>query len=447
MAFYPEDGFSKDFRAFEPPAAVVSIQVEGVDIVPDTIFGTADVDTLATNIETEINGHTSSPNYTARAVDSRVYIIAPEAGTKYNGYEVAVEAMGGVRFTGVLNLNGGTDPEFLPDTEPGHFVKTYGSKMYTVSGPALHFSGIGQPTIFSTEAVGAGFIDMTTYSSGAENLVALENYFGRMAVFSENVVQLWTLDPDPDLNQQEQVVRNVGTRSPRSVLQVGETDLFFLDSTGIMTLRPHGVTTEAQAENASLAIDDVVLEAMDDAGDSGVRNAISAIEPKTKRFWMAIGSKIFVLSRYPGAKIAAWSVYDTPTGAPVDDMVVYDDRLYLRVGNDVYLYGGSDGNQYGGDYEVTVRIPYLDAQRPADWKMWRQVTLAAEGEWTATVYTDPDSIEEEDAPVDIEGVNYGKRRVPLQANSSHLSLKLVHEAAGYARISNLSVHYESSESG
>lgn len=445
MAYYPKDGYARDVGDFEEPSLVKTVEVAEVDALGALVAGTATTTALATALASQINSYSSSPNYTAEATSSTVVVIAPSAGVEYNGKELAVQAFGDVVIEDVLSMAGGTDPAFLPDTEPGQFVKTFGAKMYTTSGPALHFSGIGRPTVFNTEAVGAGFIDLTTYASGADTLLALENYFGRMAVFARDTIQIWSLDPDPDRNQQEQVIRNSGTIAPHSAIQVGEVDLFFLSDTGIMTLRPHGVTTEARVEDASLPISDIVQEAIAENSTLAER-AIGIIEPQTKSFWLAIGDQIFVLSRYPGSKIAAWSVYEVG-GGTIDDMLTFDGSVYIRQGNTIKQYGGADGTVYDSS-PVTVRTPYMDAQRPADWKMWDELNIAAEGgTWEVTIYTDPDSVSEEDAPVDIDGVSYGKRRTPLQANSTHLSLKLVHEAAGYARISNLSVHYESSENG
>lgn len=443
--YFPKDGFSKELDGYEEPSLVKSVDVGSVDALGTPANGQATTSAMAGKLVSQINSHTSDPDYSAEQSGSTVIVIAPEAGEEYNGKNLSVFAFGDMVISDVLAMAGGTDPAFLPDTEPGQFVKTFGAKMYTTSGPALHFSGIGTPTIFNTEAVGAGFIDLTTYASGADNLLALENYFGRLAVFARDTIQIWALDPDPDRNQQEQVIRNSGTIAPNSAVQVGEVDLFFLSDTGIMTLRPHGVTTEAQVEDASLPISDIVQNKVAE-NETNAARAIGIIEPHTKSFWLALDDTIFVLSRYPGSKIAAWSVYEV-AGGTITDMVTFDGSVYIRQGDTVKQYGGADGTVYD-DAVVTVRIPYLDAQRPADWKTWDELNLAAEGGvWTATVYTDPDSIDEEDAPVDIEGVSYGKRRVPLQAHSSHLSLKLVHEAEGYARISNLAVHYESGESG
>lgn len=432
------------FRGHVMPARIASIKVRGEELLDAFVPAKDDEAVTAQDIADAVDANTAESGFTGRAVGQRVFIVAGTQGEEANGANLDIETTGEVSIVDVLPMAGGVAQDKLDaaTSDPGSFVKTYGSKLYSPSGSVLYFSGIGEPTLFTPQAVGAGFIDMTTYATGAQNIVALENYYDQMVIFSESVIQLWSLDPDPDQNRQTQVLNNEGTRSPDSVAGVGDTDLFFLSATGINSLRPRNDTALASVADASLPIDDVVQEAMDAAGDAGVRNAKAIVEPDSKRYWLAIGTTLFVLSRYPGSNISAWSIYELD--APVDDFVRFNNRVYVRVGNSVRLYGGADGQTYD-DAKVTVRIPYLDAQRPADPKFWNRLNIASEGEWLATVLSDPDAVEEQDHDTEVFDVTYGRERFPLQVHSTHISLRLEHEEEGPAKISNLALHYEPSD--
>lgn len=75
-------------------------------------------------------------------------------------------------FDNVTATSGGTS-DSLPR---GTFLKTADDKVYAVSGKALYFSGIAAPTQWTTDYVGAGFVDMGAKTKGSEELTALPRY-------------------------------------------------------------------------------------------------------------------------------------------------------------------------------------------------------------------------------------------------------------------------------
>jgi hypothetical protein len=117
--------------------------------------------------------------------------------------------------------------------QAGSFAKTIRSKMYVTAAQYLNFSGILIPTGFETASNGAGFVDMSAEASGAEKLQAVAKYQKFIAIFAERITQIWYVDPDPTQNAQQQVLNNTGTRSPRSVTQFGDNDLFYLADSGV----------------------------------------------------------------------------------------------------------------------------------------------------------------------------------------------------------------------
>ena len=114
--------------------------------------------------------------------------------------------------------------------------------MYGVSGRNLFFSAVGDPTIWQDPPPdssgnvahnGSGFINIGANDADSENLVSMEVYYDKMAIFSNLSCQLWFLDPDPSLNQYYQTLRDAGTPAPTSVRQYVANDVYFLGTHGI----------------------------------------------------------------------------------------------------------------------------------------------------------------------------------------------------------------------
>src|SRR3546814_4323190 len=102
------------------------------------------------------------------------------------------------------------------------------------------------------------------------------------------------------------------------------------------------------------------------------------MESQDGRFWLAIGSRIYPFSYFPGSKINAWSYYDL--GFTIEAFADISERIYARVGNTIYLFGGEDDETYpdAGEYPVTVEIPYLSANTPATRKSWHGIDRSEE---------------------------------------------------------------------
>src|SRR3546814_16625506 len=81
--------------------------------------------------------------------------------------------------------------------------------------------------------------------------------------------------------------------------------------------------------------------------------AIAVMESQDGRFWLAIGSRIYPFSYFPGSKINAWSYYDL--GFTIEAFADISERIYARVGNTIYLFGGEDDETYqdAGEHPVT----------------------------------------------------------------------------------------------
>lgn len=324
----------------------------------------------------------------------------------------------------------------------GTFARTAGRKIYSVAGPNAHFSASGVPTDFDPVSTGAGFINMSMETSGAEELKAVARYQGYLAFFAERVTQIWFVDPDPALNRQVQTLNNTGTVAPKSVTQFGDNDVFYLAESGLRSLRARDASNAAATTDIGVAIDDLVVTALNAMLLDERSEITGLIEPNSGRFWLSIGGTIFVFSYFSGAKVSAWSTYEP--GFQIDDMLSLGGKVYLRSGDDIYVYGGTGSTPTYDATEAVAWLPYADAGRPTEKKKWTGVDAACEGEWEIRAGMDPDpvNLEVSDRLAIVAGVTYNIGKIGGVGESSHLSLRFKSQGEGPARLAAAVIHYE-----
>ena len=421
------------------PNSIEGILVDGVEVLGARVLWTTTNTATAAAIVTQINSHTSSPEYTATNIENRVFILAAAAaGAGPNGFEVAVSVLGNVTTANVTALEGGTAA--AGTYTPGRSCRTLGTKMYVVSGSNLHFSKIADPTKYNSDQVGAGFINMATHAAGSETLIGIEAFLSYAAIFSAEAIQIWTLKADEDENEKAQVIKNAGTSAPRSIVGYKNGDVVFLGSDGIRSLRSAGdVSSTATVFEVGTAIDPQVNDHVSGLSASLVERAVSIVEPVDKRLWVSIGNRVFVFTYFSGAKISAWSEY--LPGFTISDLAVVGTRLYARSGDTIYLYGGAANDTYDAS-EVTVELPFVDGKTVATWKRWTAYDADLAGTWDLSIATDTGQEDTYEEIATVTGVTYGELRAAFDSESSHVAPKLVSAKAEYARISSLILHYQ-----
>lgn len=300
---------------------------------------------------------------------------------------------------------------------------THTEKMYVGSGQTLFFSAVGDSTDYGSSAgVGDGFIVMSTHADGSEDITGLGRYDEYIAVFSRRTIQTWFVDPDPTLNRQAQVLNGTGCVAPRSVTQFGDGDLFYLDLSGIRSLRARDSSNSAATTDIGSPIDPILLELRETLGEATLAKAVGVIEPRDGRFWMAIDNRIYVFSFFSASKVSAWSEYRP--GFVVEDMLTWNDKVWLRSGDTIYCYGGTGvAQQYSADVQAEVWIPYLDAGEPFREKHVDGIDLAVRGAWSVALATDPNNLDAEDAVARVDRTTYGELRIPATGSGTHLSLR------------------------
>lgn len=110
------------------------------------------------------------------------------------------------------------------------------SRVYAVSddGLSVKFSKVGDPSDWTT-ASDAGSLPIAQHFGSGQRAYGLGLYQDKLAVFSDQSIQLWTIDPDPTAMALDRVIDGVGTRHHKSIVSLNG-DLFFLSETGVRSL-------------------------------------------------------------------------------------------------------------------------------------------------------------------------------------------------------------------
>lgn len=463
--------------------AITSVKVDGVEVLGNPVkwaYSNAD---MMMAVAARITSYSSTPEYTAEGVDNKVVIkAAPGSGIAPNGKPITVTVVGNVTTSNYSSFSGGAvavpaqqqtvryelggsfsvgstvqlvATKKLDPSNPVYWGKTrvtgitpvtaltFKTKAHVTGGSSLFFSGVNQPNEFGDNGVGAGFINMSNNNGGNEVLTALALYQGQLAAFSRRTVQVWSIDTDPANNRQGQVLSNTGAFGQKSVVSVGEIDVFYLSDSGIRSLRARDSSNSAVVNDVGTPIDNLVLADIAGFTDAQKTACPAIIEPIDGRYWLAIGSKIYVFSYFPNSQVAAWSTYEP--GFAVEHFTTKDGRVYARAGNTVYLYGGASGSQYDSS-EVEVILPYLDGGKPAHRKTLMGLDMTVEGGWQVFIGMDPLSVEARDPCGTITQPTFSLGRVMANGMGTHVGVKMVCQAAGYARLANLICHFEFNES-
>lgn len=322
-------------------------------------------------------------------------------------------------------------------------------RVWSPAGSLWRYCKLADATVWNPAAVGsdAGFLNVATDSEGNENLVVARRYQNLTAVYSEQAIVVYSLDTNPANFAVNMVLDNTSTSAAKSPIRYGNNDVFHLDPTGIRSLRALNSSNAPFVSDVGNAIDTFVLAFLDTLTEKQRRAAISAIEPRDGRFWMAVGDRIFILSFFPGAKISAWSYYSP--GFEVEAFAKIDKKLYLRSGDTIYLYGGADGNTYpdAGELPVLVETPFLSAGTPATKKGLDGFDAAFTNEWQVNLLIDPNR---EDKVLNVGKIvdrTYGIEDISVPGQATMLAAQMTCTRAGRATISMMQIHFTKQDEG
>ena len=323
----------------------------------------------------------------------------------------------------------------------GLYIRSYKSKMYAVGDKYLRFSAVDNAFLWEpatdtndTSRTGAGFVNVSLQEGGSAVLKGVEIYYDKLALMSELSTQIWTVVSDPKQNALGQVLRQTGTRAPWAIQQFGSGDIMFLNSSGLRSLKARDISNSAAVSDIGSPIDDLI-RGISEREKTMCR---SVLEPVVGRVWFCFRRSIAVLSYFPGPNITAWGLYTTDFD--IDYVVAVADRLFIRSGDDLYLYGGVSGETYD-NCATEVRLPFSDGGKPGHTKMLQGLDATATGDWTVKVAYNFDQPDVEESVATISSATWNKGRYEMEGYASHMSLRFYSTYAGPATLSNVAIHY------
>ena len=194
-----------------------------------------------------------------------VATMTPDAGLTYNRTLFQVNPS-----TDVITPTSITDVN-MPDSG---LMVTATARVYAISndGLSVRFCAVGDPTDWTTSG-NAGFLPVSQHFASGQRAYALGLYQGKLAVFTDQSIQLWIIDPDPTGMALDRVVDGVGTRHHRS-LQSLYGDLLFLSESGVRSL-----TTLSSALFPSDVDIGLPIKSLTKSPEALVREANGSIEP------------------------------------------------------------------------------------------------------------------------------------------------------------------------
>lgn len=331
----------------------------------------------------------------------------------------------------------------VPDGK-GRFVRTYQSKIYSCSGSNIYFCVVGDPTDWTTTTEGAGFINAATNDAEAVDLQGIEVYYDKLAFFSSRAIQIWKMDPDPELNVQEQTIRSIGVAGRATPRQYGAGDVLFLSPSGVRSLQARDSSNAASVSDVGSPIDTEIQRKVAQATQETLTGTRTVLEDLTGRFWMMFQDEIWILSLFPGPRVSAWSRYMPTTAGdvPFTPVELTDSGGYICVrsaDDKIFVLGGADRQTYD-DAEAEVQTSYLDLGRPVVWKQLRGFDAALTGLWSLDASYDPDNVQWERIAV-MPKSTYNQQSIPMQGLTPCVSLKLKTRSASRAVLANVAVHY------
>lgn len=459
---------------------ITSVTVNGVELLNEEVEWISSNSATANALAIAINNYSATSGYTATAVGTGVTITAATGtGATPNGYVVAVTAGGDVT-TSKVDMAGGVtyvapvaqvyqvvigsgtfDAEDLwkitinatlyqttgRGAGAGTSIFVHKGRVWSTARSLVRYCVLDDATDWTTTttpATDSGFINISTDSEGSQRLVGMAVYQGNAAIFSRGTVLIYALSADATEISLVDTLEQTGTMAARAVVPYGNLDVYYLDESGVRSIRSRDGYNAAYVSDVGNAIDSFVQEWLAEVSEDTLARAIAVIDPIDGRYLLAIDDRIFGLSYYPTSKITAWSYVDP--GFSITDMIRVQRLIYARAANTVYCYGGEDGDVYPDEDEqvVVLETPFMSANDPAGFKGLTGFDMAGENDWLVEVLVDPNDTTKAIQVGVVNEVTYNKSTIamPGVGSCALLAVRFTCSAAGRATLSNFALHYE-----
>ncbi len=335
------------------------------------------------------------------------------------------------------------------------------NRAFIANGDFWNASAILDATGWEVQNVGSAKFSFSTTFGAGDQAVALALIQGRLAVFGENHIEVWATDADPAAFSRVQILQNAGTflRGRESVQSIGELDVLYLDYTGVRSLRTKETTLNAYVDDVGTPIDALLQPIISSVlnAPGGEVNIKSIVDPLSKRYWLFLQDRFYVLSMFPSSKVRAWSTYratylngDATTAFFPERLMLYQNKVLVFTSTThLLLYGGETGEEYDTCIP-TADLPWISMSNPATEKQANGVHAAFKGKWQIYASMNPRAVAMTEVvnrgsatdPNSLEDSTYDIGHFPYFAIGTHVHLKAVGVAAAEAQtLSQVTVLY------
>lgn len=138
----------------------------------------------------------------------------------------------------------------------------------------------------------------------------------------------------------------------------------------------------------------------------------------------------------PGAVTASLQEVFEP-----EQFIVKDSRVYVRAGDEVFLYGGADNETYDR-CGAQADTPFLNAKTPATRKSYSGVDLAADGTWAVSVGANPSNANVVALAYLNTDSSFERGRSPVALQGTHFKMRFEEMGDGAALLSSAILHFD-----
>lgn len=332
----------------------------------------------------------------------------------------------------VINFQG--DPYFA-----NAYTQIAQSKIFVSSNETVRYSATDAARDWQT-ANDAGFLAAGRYASGRSVVNGLGLYQGNLAVFFEDSVQEWTVDPDPTNIALLRALEGVGTMEGFSVGYVAG-DTFFRAPQGYRSISLAAYTNNLIDIDVGSAIERITK----------VRSGGSL--PFQRGFWHPGGGQyvclwdtakmdVYTFSRT--TKVSAWSTYEF--GEAVTWIASYATDLYARAGDNVFVLDEDTTQDNGENFECLVEFPYLDFKRPGVNKQIWGFDVVMDGEAFVSfryAYEDDNGIrrESQTEEITVNGNTRSGSTIPMELDVAEIAPVFRVVNSGSWELAAIDFHY------
>ena len=363
-----------------------------------------------------------------------------------NGYLYVVAEYDN-RFVQHHFFDGNADTRILDRKCPHSDVVTYGaSKVYCADGQDVVFCSVSNPRDWQIPLTAAsistgGMIAVgRQQSAGAIIVSAMGMFKGMLAVFFEDSLQLWSVDPNP-ANDRKIDALAAGCAHKLSLANM-TNDLFFFSHNGVRSI------TRAQTMAANWMDFDIgsQVDALTNEvrGNDSMGDYTQAIYLGTLgQYWIwhaSAGKTIaYVFSFSQSVGLSAWSRYEFPLA--FDAVVQLNGLVYIRAGGNIYTLDAASYTDDGTPIAVQLDTAFVDMKSPQLLKQVYALDYVTQGTAQLQFKYDPRNPSLVTDPIVISGDSRPSALTPVELCSTHAALSLTHTANEAFELSAFTLYY------